>query len=137
MTQHIADKGKVWIKGTFKPVYAVRIDQKIFLLGSEMDVEPETRVDNEHLFVDWKDDSKSIRLGRCISLSAPAEIAGTLFNGFDNTKHADILAVNPSGEGTVDKIFKDADFHEKGLAEMNTDKFLRTFMNMQSVNEAT
>ncbi|PIQ98983.1 MAG: hypothetical protein COV66_13910 [Nitrospinae bacterium CG11_big_fil_rev_8_21_14_0_20_45_15] len=131
MTQLVADKGKVWVKGEFRPVYAVRIDQKIFLLGSEMDDEPEVRVDDHHLYVDWKDRSKSLRLGRCIALSAPAEIKGTLFNGFDNTKHADVLAVNPSGEGVIEKIFKDNAFHEKDLESMGTDDFLQTYLGMQ------
>jgi hypothetical protein len=130
VTQSVADKGKVWVKGAFRPVYAVRIDQKIFLLGSEMDAEPEVRVDAHHLYVDWNDRSKSLRLGRCIPLSAPADIKGTLFNGFKNTKHADVLAVNPSGEGVIEKIFKDIDFHENGLESMATDEFLQTCMGM-------
>jgi len=137
VSQWVTDKGKVWVKGEFRPVYAVRIDQKIFLLGSEMDEEPEVRVDDHHLFVDWIDRSKSLRLGRCISLSAPAEIKGTLFNGFENTKHADVLAVNPSAEGVIDKIFKDSAFHENDLESMSTDKFLQTFMGMKPPSKSS
>jgi|GEM_PF-443001 len=137
MNPFIDDKGKVWTKGAFKPVYAVRVGQKIFLLGSDIDEEPESRVDDNHLYVDWIVKGKSFRLGRRIPLSAPAKIPGTLFNGFENTKHADILAVDPCGEETVDRKFTGDSYIENNLESMSSNDFLQKFLDFQIKGQST
>lgn len=85
----IQDRGKVWIKGSARPVYAVRINDKIFTIGKVEGQKEEIWLDNEGLCLDLHNSAKEERTARFIPLNNPAELAGTLFNGFENTKHAD------------------------------------------------
>ena len=99
----IKDNGKVWVKGSVLPVNAVRIDDKIFATGQKEDQRAELWLENEGLCVDLHDFQKGERTARFIPLNSKANLPGTLFNGFEKTKHSDVLVVACDAVGTKEK----------------------------------
>ncbi len=88
--EKIQDSGKVWCKGSTRPVHAVRVGDKIFATGKEEDQSIECRVDGDTLYIDLHE----AKITRKIPLDLEPTLAGTLFNGFTHTKHADVLIVS-------------------------------------------
>ena len=99
----IKDSGKVWMKGSFIPVKAVRIDNKIFATGQKEDQSAELWLEEEGLCLDLHDFKKGERTARFIPLNSKAELPGTLFNGFEKTKHSDVLVVACNVIGSKEK----------------------------------
>ena len=96
----IKDIGKVWIKGSVGPVHAVRIDDTIFATGKNEDQNIELWVKNKGLCLDLHNSKKGERTARFIPLDNRPTLSGTLFNGFEKTKHADVLIVASDGNQT-------------------------------------
>ena len=89
----INDKGKIWLKGSVKPEYGVRVGDLYFITGKEDSETVSSFIYQNYLFVDLDNKEKKYRIFRRFSLDLVPEIPGTLFNGFEKTKHADIKVV--------------------------------------------
>ena len=62
---------------------------------------------------------KGERTARFIPLDSPAELAGTLFNGFENTKHADVSIVAFDTEGTKEKTISGEEYQNRGIQDLD------------------
>ena len=89
----IDDEGKIWLKGSVKPEYGVRVGNLYFITGKEDSETISSFIYQNYLFVDLDNKEKKYRIFRRFSLDLVPEIPGTLFNGFEKTKHADIKVV--------------------------------------------
>ena len=96
--EEIQDSGKVWCKGSNRPVHAVRTGNKIFATGKEEDQSIECWVDRDVLYVDLHEPQREIRIARKFPLGLEPTLTGTLFNGFTRTKHADVSIVSSDPE---------------------------------------
>ena len=114
----IKDNGKVWVKGYVRPVYAVRIDDKVFATGKAADQKEEFWLENDGLCLYLHNSKKGERTARFIPLNSPAKLSGTLFNGFENTKHADVSIVAFDTEGTKEKTISGAEYQNRGIKDL-------------------
>jgi len=115
----IKDNGKVWVKGSVRPVYAVRIDDKVFATGKAADQKEEFWLENDGLCLDLHNSKKGERTARFIPLNSPAKLSGTLFNGFENTKHADVSIVAFDTEGTKEKTISGEEYQNRGIKDLD------------------
>lgn len=122
----IKDKGKVWIKGATGPVFAVRVDDKIFSTGKKPDQNEDLWIDNDGLCVDLHNIKKGERIARFIPLNTPRTLPGTLFNGFENTKHADVLIAAFDGEGAKEKFVSGEEYQKRGIRNLDRIAFWKT-----------
>ncbi len=107
----IQDSGKIWCKGSTRPIHAVRAGNKIFATGKEEDQSIECWVDIDALCVDLH--GPGIRIARKFPLELEPSLAGTLFNGFTLTKHADVLIIS-SGQDRVEEKIVSGEAYKKG-----------------------
>ena len=119
----IKDNGKVWLKGSVGPVYAVRIDDKVFATGKTADHNQNLWLENDGLCLDLHSFKKGERTARFIPLDSPAKLAGTLFNGFENTKHADVSIVAFDTEGSKEKTISGEEYQDKGIKDLDCNTF--------------
>ena len=119
----IKDNGKVWVKGSVGPIHAVRIDDKVFATGKAADQKEELWLENDGLCLDLHNFKKGERTARFIPLDSPAELAGTLFNGFENTKHADVSIVAFDTEGTKEKTISEEEYQNRGIKDLDCATF--------------
>jgi hypothetical protein len=98
----VCDSGKIWCKGSSSPIHAVRVGDKIFATGKEENQTIECWVEGNILCVDLH--GGKTRIARKLSLDIEPTLAGTLFNGFTKTKHADVSIVGPNQTGVEEKI---------------------------------
>ena len=96
----VKDIGKVWIRGKASPVFAVRVDDKIFVPGKEGEAVKTWRVEGESLCVDLC--VGEVCVSRRFSLNLPSVVPATLFSGFENTKHGDVNVVLCQDSGVHD-----------------------------------
>ena len=122
----IKDNGKVWMKGSVLPVSAVRVDDKIFATGQKEDQTAELWLENEGLCVDLHDLQKGERTARFIPLNSKANLPGTLFNGFEKTKHSDVLVVACDAVGTKEKSISGIKYQEGGFKTLDPRTFWET-----------
>jgi len=108
----IKDTGKVWIKGSVGTVHAVRINDKVFATGQKEGHCIDLWVDNDRLCIDLHDSKLAERTARLIPIDTPATLSGTLFNGFEKTKHADVLIVSADSEGVKEKTVSGKEYKE-------------------------
>ena len=108
----IKDSGKVWTKGSVLPVNAVRIDNKIFATGQKDDQSAELWLEDDGLCLDLHDFKKGERTARFIPLNSKAKLPGTLFNGFEKTKHSDVLVVACDAVGSKEKSISGKKYKE-------------------------
>ena len=111
----IKDTGKVWMKGSVGTAYAVRIDDKVFATGQKEGQSVDLWLDNEGLCVDLHDPKLGERTARFIPLNTPATLNGTLFNGFEKTKHADVLIVSADSVEVKKKLVSGKEYQEGDL----------------------
>ena len=111
--EEIQDSGKVWCKGSNSPVHAVRVGNKIFATGKEEDQSIECWVDRDVLYVDLHEPQREIRIARKFPLDLEPTLAGTLFNGFTRTKHADVSIVS-SDQESVEEIIISGEAYRTG-----------------------
>jgi hypothetical protein len=102
--ERIQDSGKVWCKGFSQPTHAVRIKNKIFAIGKSEEQIIECWVEGEILCVDLNEQSKEIRTAKKFPLDLEPNLSGTLFNGFTQTKHTDVLIVSYEHDRIEKKI---------------------------------
>ena len=102
--EEIQDSGKVWCKGSSRPVHAVRVGNKIFATGKEEGQSIECRVDGDMLCVDLHEPERKVRVARKTPLDLEPTLQGTLFSGFTQTKHADVLIVSSDHDRIEEEI---------------------------------
>lgn len=125
----IKDTGKVWLKGSVGPVHAVRVDESIFATGKKEDQRVELWIENEELCIDLHNTKKGERTARCIPINSTPTLPGTLFNGFENTKHADVLIVAWDSERTKEKSVSGIEYKEGGFNFLDPQTFWKTIWN--------
>jgi hypothetical protein len=108
----IKDTGKVWMKGSVGTAHAIRIDDKVFATGQKEGQYIDLWIDNEGLCIDLHDSKLAERTARFIPLDTPASLPGTLFSGFEKTKHADVLIVSADSEGVKEKTVSGKEYKE-------------------------
>ena len=119
----IKDSGKVWIKGSVLPVNAVRIDNKIFVTGQKEDQSAKLWLGDEGLCIDLHDFKKGERTARFNPLDSKAKLPGTLFNGFEKTKHSDVLVVAYDAIGSKEKYISGVEYREGGFNTVDHQTF--------------
>jgi hypothetical protein len=121
--REIQDTGKVWIRGTVGPVFAIRVADKIFVPGQEEGQTIDYWVDGDFLCVGLHDPRKKIRLVRRFDISLPAATPASLFSGFERTKHADAQVVTYRDKGVKTHIMQGKDYDNDGMGVMNGQTF--------------
>lgn len=121
----IDDTGKVWFKGAFGPEYAVRVGDKVFVPGKGENDTVNYLVGDGNLCVDLHNEKTGIRVGKYFSLDLPTTTPATLFNGFENTKHADVIVVTYKDEGVREVAIKGEVYREEAISVMASEKFFQ------------
>jgi hypothetical protein len=93
LMRNVDDTGKIWLLGSVKPEYAVRIGCLYIIVGEGDSQSIMLSLYENHLFVALHYPENQSRLFRRIPLYLEANSKGTLFNGFTKTRHADIKAI--------------------------------------------
>ena len=128
----IKDAGKVWIKGSVGPVHAVRIDDKIFATGKKEDESMELWLKNKGLCLDLHNFQMGKRTARFIPLNIKPTLYGTLFNGFEKTKHSDVSIVASDGDHTREISVSGIEYKEGGFKNLDVHTFWVTVWNGKS-----
>jgi len=102
--ESITDFGKIWLRGFMRPEYGLRIDKIYFVIGEGDSQSTKYALYNNYLFVTLYYPDKQIRVFRRFSLDLVPKSRGTLFNGFNNTKHSDIEAITYRDDGVEEFI---------------------------------
>ncbi len=121
--EKVQDSGKVWIKGFSSPTHAVRARDKIFATGKNEEQAIECWLDGNMLCVDLNNFRKQIRIAKKFPLNTEPSLAGTLFNGFTQTKHADVLIVSSDHDQIEEKIVSGDDYKAGKYNSMDSLKF--------------
>jgi len=119
----IKDTGKVWMKGSVGPAHAVRVDDKVFATGQKEGQGVDLWLDNERLCIDLHDPKLGERTARWIPLNTPATLHGTLFNGFEKTKHADVLIVSADSIEIKEKSISGNEYKEENISALDRISF--------------
>ena len=122
----IKDTGKVWMKGEVGTAHAVRINDKVFATGQKEGQSIDLWVDNDALCIDLHDSNLAERTARLIPMDTPALLPGTLFNGFEKTKHADVLIVSADSEGVKVKTVSGKEYQEGNYRFLDRLSFWQT-----------
>lgn len=99
----INDSGKIWLRGSVRPEYGVRVGDNYFVVGEGDSQSTIYSVYENHLFVVLHYSEKK-RIYRRFSLNLIPKSKGTLFNGFNETKHADIKAISYQDDGVEEHV---------------------------------
>ena len=100
----INDSGKIWLRGSVRPEYGVRVGDNYFVVGEGDSQSTIYSVYENHLFVVLHSSEKKKRIYRRFSLDLIPKSKGTLFNGFNETKHADIKAISYQDDGVEEHV---------------------------------
>ena len=102
--RNINDSGKIWLRGSVRPEYGVRVGDNYFVVGEGDSQSTIYSVYENHLFVVLRYSEKKRRIFRRFSLDLIPKSKGTLFNGFNETKHADIKAITYQDDGVEEHV---------------------------------
>ena len=102
--RNINDSGKIWLRGSVRPEYGVRVGEKYFVVGEGDSQSTIYSVYENHLFIVLHYPEKKERIFRRFSLDLIPKSKGTLFNGFNETKHADIKAISYQDDGVEEHV---------------------------------
>ena len=119
----IEDIGTFWVQGTFSPDQAVRVGEKIFVVGQEKDEEIEYWLEGEFLCVDRHDKARKKRIANRINLNLPPSSEGSHFKGFTHTTHSDTRAVTVRDPGVDSFIVEGGDYVNTGVAASPSKEF--------------
>lgn len=133
----IEDTGKVWFKGAFGPEYALRVGDKVFVPGKGENDILDCLIINNSLCVDLHDTKAGKRIGRYFPMDLPAGIKATLFNGFENTRHADVLMVTYKDEGVREVTVDGEDYRKESISAMETQRFFKWITDNKSTYDAS
>jgi hypothetical protein len=132
----IKDTGKVWFQGAFRPEYALRVENKVFVPGMEESATIDCRVMDNTLIVDLHDQKREKRTLRRFSLDMPAITPASLFNGFEKTQHADVQVVTYKDSGVEEHIVAGDSYRTDSVAGMPFETFYQRFTNFLKKDEA-
>ena len=122
---NIDDDGKIWLQGSNKPEYGVRVGDLCFVIG-QVDTEISSCfVYGENLIVDLDNPDKKYRILRKFSFNLKPQTAGTLFNGFKKTKHADIKAITYKDAGVEECAISEEEYTLKDSKSIETIKLMK------------
>ena len=102
--RNINDSGKIWLRGSVRPEYGVRVGDNYFVVGEGDSQSTIYSLYENHLFVVLYYSEKKKRIFRRFSLDLIPKSKGTLFNGFNETKHADIKAITYQDDGVEEHV---------------------------------
>ena len=102
--RNIHDSGKIWLRGSVRPEYGVRVGDKYFVVGESDSQSTIYSLYENHLFVVLYYSEKKKRIFRRFSLDLIPKSKGTLFKGFNETKHADIKAITYQDDGVEEHV---------------------------------
>ncbi len=105
----INDSGKIWLRGSVRPEYGVRVGDNYFVVGEGDSQSTIYSIYENHLFAALHYPEKKIRIFRRFSFDLMPKSKGTLFNGFNETKHADIKAISYQDDGVEEHIGEEKD----------------------------
>ena len=88
-------------------------------------------MENEGLCVDLHDLQKGERTARFIPLNSKANLPGTLFNGFEKTKHSDVLVVACDVVGTKENSISGIKYQEGRFKTLDSRTFWETIWKNQ------
>jgi hypothetical protein len=120
----IIDEGKVWFKGNPGPTYAIRVDEKYFVIGKSEDDHLERWVDGNNLCVDLHNKNEQTRVVRIFQINSVPSIDASLFSGFENTKHAAVKVVVPEDPRVQQFILKDDNYAKVNASILDSKSFL-------------
>lgn len=132
---NIEDTGKVWFKGAFGPEYAVRVGDKVYVLGKGEDDVVECRVIDNALCADLHDKKAGQRVGRLFPLDLPTTTPATLFNGFEKTQHADVMVVAYKDGGVKEVTICGEAYMNESIAGMEPETFFQWLTDHDWVND--
>jgi len=117
---NIDDDGKIWLQGYNKPEYGVRVGDLCFVIG-QVDTEISSCfVYGDSLIVDLDNPDKKYRILRKFPFNLKPQTAGTLFNGFKKTKHADIKAITYKDAGVEECAISEEEYTLKDSKSIET-----------------
>jgi hypothetical protein len=128
----IKDTGKVWFQGAFRPEYALRVENKVFVPGMEEGDIIDCRVMDNALVVDLHDRKREKRTLRRFSLELPATTPASLFNGFEKTQHADVPVVTYKDPGVEEHIVEGDSYRTDLIDGMPLQTFYQRFKDVRS-----
>ncbi len=131
----IEDTGKVWFKGKFGPEYAVRVGNKVYVPGKSENDTVDYRVVDNALCADLHDKKAGKRVGRRFRLDLPTTTAATLFNGFEKTKHADVMVVTYKDTGVEEYAVQGDVYQNESIAGMEPETFFQWLTDRGRVND--
>ena len=100
----INDSGKIWLRGSVRPECGVRVDDNYFVVGESDSQSIIYSVYENHLFAVLHFPEKKTRIFRRFSFDLIPTSKGTLFNGFNETKHSDIKAITYQDDGVEEHV---------------------------------
>lgn len=121
----IDDDGKIWIRGTVRPEYGVRVKNRYFVTGGEATETIECCVEGKYLWADLHDAPNRRRTARRFALDGPAQTPATLFNGFDRTPHGDIRAVTYRDPEVRELVMDGEGYLAENIGELSSAQFLQ------------
>ena len=119
----IKDYGKVWLRGKPGTSFAVKVDEQVFVPGQGEGQSIEYWVEGDSLCVDLHSPDQNIRIARLFRMSLEAAHPATLFNGFNNTKHADVKVITYEDDGVSEKNFTGEAYAEGNIQNLTRDAF--------------
>ncbi len=119
------DDGKIWVPGSVRPEYGVRVGTSYFIIGKEESEKIYCFIAGKFLLADIHDSDNQYRIIRRFSLDLEPKCSGSLFVGFNKTKHADIKAVNYADERVDELIVDGEQYLLEDVAKMESDQFLK------------
>ncbi len=105
--------------------FAVKVDDRVFVLGQEEGQSIDYWLEGNFLCVDLHEPDRSLRIARRFPLDLEATHHATLFNGFDRTQHADVQVVTFEDKGVEEKVFRDEDYRKRNLESLSRQAFWR------------
>lgn len=119
----IADTGTIWIKGTPRPEYAVRVGEKIFVVGKTDMETVQCWVDAPYLYVDRHDPAGKTRTALRFDLNLQPTNSGSPFKGFTQTSHKDTKIVTYNDQGVEIFVRTAEDYAREGSGSLDSREF--------------
>ncbi len=105
--------------------FAVKVDDRVFVLGQEEGQSIDYWLEGNFLCVDLHEPDRSLRIARRFPLDLEATHPATLFNGFDRTQHADVQVVTFEDKRVEEKVSRDEDYRKRNLESLSRQAFWR------------
>ncbi len=119
----VDDTGKVWIPGKMSPGYAVRVGDKVYVPGKEEDQTVEAGWNEGFVYFDLHDTEKKWRVARRFNMELEPTTPASLFNGFEQTKHCDMLVVDFEKGEFEEFECQDEEYNQHAVVGMNSIQF--------------